>query len=108
MGTFVPGAAQPKQFQDVWQIVATGTTAGTATGAFTANTSQSQVIAAAGVALGDFVEVAISVDATTKQISGYANAAGSITILYSPEASTTALGAHNVIWSVKRLNPQYT
>jgi len=104
---FTPGAASPKQFQDVWQIVASGTVAGTATGAFTANTSQTQVVSVAGVALGDIVEVAISVDATTKQISGYVNAAGSITILYSPEASISALGAHNVIYSVKRLNANY-
>ena len=108
MGTYSPGVATPKQFQDMFQIVGTGTVAGTVTGTFTANTVQTQVVTVPGAALGDIVDVSVSVDAVSKQISAYVNAAGSVTVLYSPEASTTAVGAHNIIYCVRRLNPSYT
>lgn len=108
MGLYQPGVATPKQFQDLFNVVGSGTTASTVTGVFTANTSQSQTITVPGAQLGDLVLVSVNVDAVTKQINGYINAANTLTILYSPEASTTALGAHNIIWVVYRLNGAYT
>lgn len=91
-----------RQFQSLFDTVASGSVTGTVTGAFTANTIQSQNITVPGAALGDLVLVWISANGRTVRITGNVSAADTVTVAYAPENNTTAIGAHTVYYVVLR------
>jgi hypothetical protein len=94
----------PKEFQfpGLFTVVGSGTTASTATGAFTANTIQTQNITVSGAAIGDLCLISLSADDKNVSVNAAVNAANTMTVVYAPENITATIGAHNIYWVVLR------
>lgn len=104
---------QPQLIQDDSQIqvvVCTGKVVGTVTGVIAANSQQTQVVTPAtpglgitNAVLGDEVLVWLDASKNAVTVSGYVNAAGSITIVYNNNsAGGVTVGAHNIYFVVLR------
>jgi len=90
------------QFPAIFSVVGSGTTAGTATGAFSANTIQTQNITVPGALVGDMCIVSISADDKNISVFAAVNSANTMTVVYAPENITATIGAHNIYWIVLR------